>query len=76
MSLREKFVADVEAFIKRHDMHQTTFGLLSCRDGSFYARIKAGTIGLKRMERAREFMDEYDKKKRLARRERQQSVAA
>lgn len=60
MSAREKFLAEVEAFMSRHDMPPSTFGRLAMSDATFVFDLRKGQdIKMSTADRCRQFMNEY-----------------
>ena len=60
MTAREKLLADVEAFLTRHDMNHTRFGKLALNDTAFVTRLRAGKdLRFDTADRVRAFMDTY-----------------
>ena len=57
--------AEVEAFLRRHDMYATHLGKLAANNTALVSRIRAGSIdSLELIDSLRRFMLDYDKKKR------------
>ena len=60
MTPREKFLAEVETFLKRSGMKQTHFGFEAVGDGAFVTRLKAGAgVHLDTAEKVRSFMKDW-----------------
>lgn len=65
MSTKSAFLSDVNAFLERHSMTATTFGLKAVNDVAFVHRLRKGSdTKLSTMDKVRAFMAAYDKKKR------------
>ena len=61
MSSAQKLIADIERFLKRHDMRQTTFGV-HVGHRAMLLRLKSGiNLTLETADRIRAFMDAYDR---------------
>ena len=61
MNIREQFVADVESFLLRHGMPQTSLGLKALNDGSFVTRLREGhDVRTRTMDRVRAYMRSMD----------------
>lgn len=57
MSLVQELIGQIDAYITRRGIKETTFGRLAVDDGKFVGRLRAGkgvTVGL--LERARQYM--------------------
>ncbi|MBX3359837.1 MAG: hypothetical protein KF705_00120 [Phycisphaeraceae bacterium] len=64
----EDFQLTVEAFIRRHDLSPTTFGLWAMNDSRFVFDLRAGRACFgKTMRRVLRFMDEYERKQEAKR---------
>ena len=63
MTLREQFLSEIEAFMRRHDMGQSAFGLAARNDGSFVTRLRTGESDPKSttIDEVRAWMTERDK---------------
>lgn len=63
MTLREQFIAEIDAFMARHDMRPSAFGLLAKADRSFVTRLKSGESDPKSttIDEVRAWMAERDK---------------
>ena len=76
----DDLLARVEAFLTRHSMKPTSFGIQACRDPSTVPRLRARKgITLERVEQIERFMEEYEGnllRPRAKRIPRSQSVAA
>lgn len=72
ITARQKLLADVEAFLQRHEMNYTSFGRQALNDTAFVARLRAGKdLRFDTAEKVRQFMDEYPvRKKKAAHRDR------
>jgi len=56
----EILLAEVEAFLKRHDMAPTTFGTMAANDVKLVSDLREGRdIRLSMADRLRRFMREY-----------------
>jgi hypothetical protein len=74
MSTQEILLAEVERFLKRHDMAPTTFGLRAVNDAKLVANLRSGLdVRTRTADRIREFMEGFDRP--LARCRRQSAVA-
>ena len=61
MITRHQIMHDVEAFLARTGMHQTTFGMRSVGDFKLVTRLRNGKdIMLSRLEKMYRFMAAYD----------------
>lgn len=61
ISSRELLLAEIEAFLKRHDMKPTVFGRSCLNDGHLVRLLRNGKdISLSRADRIRRFMAEKD----------------
>jgi predicted MarR family transcription regulator len=61
MSTREKLLADIEAFMKRHDMPHSTFGARALNDRMFVSRVRAGMdVRTRHLDTVRQFMADWD----------------
>jgi len=57
---REKLLAEVEAFLERHDMPPSNFGRQAMSDATFVFDLRKGQdIKLSTADRCRRFMAEY-----------------
>lgn len=57
MSLTQKLLADVEAFLDEIRMAETTFGLRALNDGKFVSRLRSGAgITIKTLDRVNTYM--------------------
>lgn len=64
----EDFQLTVEAFIRRHDLSPTTFGLWAMNDSRFVFDLRAGRLCFgKTIRRVYRFMDEYERKQEAKR---------
>ena len=60
MTRAEEFIADVEAFMARHDITPTTFGKEALNDPNFVPDIRGGRKpGLGSVDRVYDFMRRY-----------------
>lgn len=63
MSSREKFVAEVEAFLTRTGMSARAFGIAALNDGRFVARLRdGGDVRLETADRVRRFMEAHERR--------------
>ena len=62
MTSQDQFVAEIEAFLSRTGMAQTTLGLRAINDATFVRRLcmKGATCTLRTADRVRQFMREND----------------
>lgn len=75
MSTRDQILAEIEAFLVRHDMSAGTFGIKCMRNPSFVYRLRNGQGILdSSIDKVRAFMADYDRP--LARRRRVESRSA
>lgn len=74
----KELLDQIDEFLKRHDMAPTTFGRLSCSDGSAMIRLRRGLgLTMRRAEQMRKFMADYESgKSRPKRRSGESSLAA
>jgi hypothetical protein len=57
---RASFLPELEAYLARTGMAQTTFGLRAAKDGALVTNLRRGwKIGPKRIAKARQFMLEH-----------------
>ena len=60
--IRDKFLQEIEAFLRKHEMNATQFGRLALNDTNFVHRVRGGAdIRLSTVEKVRSFMDKTDK---------------
>lgn len=60
MSTREKILAAIDAFIARHEMPQSQFGIEAMGDPSFVMRLRAGgQLRSDTIDKVEEFMRDY-----------------
>lgn len=65
MSTKDKLISDIEAFLKRHELGPTQFGLMSLRDGALMIKLRRGSdITTSRADRVYKFMADFEKKSR------------
>lgn len=58
MNEDQKLLRDIDAFIARHAMAESTFGRLAVNDGKMVGRLRSGgSITLKTLARVRAFME-------------------
>lgn len=63
MSTRDKLLAEIEAFLKRHAVRPTAFGQLAVNDAKLVSELRAGSdITTGRMDKVRVFMRDYAEK--------------
>lgn len=64
----EDFQLTVEAFIRRHDLSPTTFGLWAMNDSRFVFDLRDGRVCFgKTIRRVYQFMDDYERKQEAKR---------
>lgn len=64
----DEFQLQVEAFIARHGLSPTTFGLWAMNDSRFVFDLRSGrTCFVKTMRRVYQFMAEYERKQEAKR---------
>jgi hypothetical protein len=62
---RSLFLADVEAFLRKHDMAPSRFGFESCGDYNFVRQLRKGrAVYIDTIRRVRRWMRDYPKRKR------------
>lgn len=62
MSIHDKLVSDIDAFLLRHGMFPTTFGVLSLGNKHTVRRLRGGMgISSHRIARLYAFMADYDR---------------
>lgn len=62
MNIHDQLVADIEAFMQRHEMHKTDFGVLSLGNKHTVRRLRNGMgISSHRIARLYKFMADYDR---------------
>lgn len=69
MSTREQFLAEVEAYLKAHDMDPSNLGILALRNPAFVMRLRAGMdVRVSTMDRVQKWMREHplDRKRKKA----------
>lgn len=79
MTSHERFLAEIERFMARHQMPPTVFGRLASNDFHLIKQLRANKrgISLPRVDRIRAFMAAYDKDHPVAKtRRRTKSCAA
>lgn len=60
MSEREKLLHDIEAFIAKHDMPETVFGVSAMNDTALLTKLRRGrSVRIDTAEKLRRFMREY-----------------
>jgi hypothetical protein len=60
MTTAERLLADIETFLKAHDMSATTFGRLACRDPHTVRWLRDGNgVTSSRIDTLRNFMRDY-----------------
>lgn len=68
MTAREKFLAEIEAYLAATGMTPTDFGLAALNDGSFVGRVRDGRApNLNTVERVRSWMASHPLDLRRAR---------
>ena len=64
MSTRDDLLADIEAFLVRHDMAASTFGRLAVKSHKFVWRLRSGKdVTTSSADAARQFMTGYQGRK-------------
>ena len=60
MSSTQKLLAEIERFLKRHDMRATNFGIWARGDWHLVRKLRAGRVpSLETADRVREWMRQY-----------------
>ena len=60
MSANQKLLTEIETFLKRAGMNDSSFGHKTVNDGKLVDRLRSGgSVTLNTAERIREFMAEY-----------------
>lgn len=63
MDILKQLTADIDAFLARHGMLPTQFGVLALNDGGLMTKLRGGTdIRASRIDRIYKFMSDYEKK--------------
>lgn len=76
MNEQAKFLAEIEAFMDRHDMLATDFGRRALKDFAFVSRMRAGrNPSLRTVSRCRQFMHDYERAKKRRKRPLAQAAA-
>ena len=76
MSTRDEILAEIEAFLVRHNMSAGAFGIKCMRNPSFVYRLRDGQgIMDTTIDKARSFMRAYDKRPLGRRRTESRSAA-
>ncbi len=58
MNDMKSILSEIEAFCRKHDLAETTFGKQAVNDGKFVARLRAGkSVTLRTLERVRAYME-------------------
>lgn len=77
MTAREELLTDIEAFIAKHELRPTHFGLQALNDPAFVFRLRQGkSVRSDTIDRLREFMRDYRPPKRRPQRGNEGAVAA
>jgi hypothetical protein len=67
MSTRDTLLAEIEAFLARHRMPETTFGKICLNDTAFVSRFRSGSdVRSRTADKLRQFMRDYKAPKRVA----------
>lgn len=70
MSSRDKFLAEIEAFLERHSMAPGRLGIDAMRDNKFVSRMRSGEgCTLDTYDKVRKFMADFDSSKASNRRQ-------
>lgn len=57
MDTRSSLLREIETFVRRHGIAETTFGRMSVNDGKFVGRLRAGGgVGIDTVQKVREFI--------------------
>jgi hypothetical protein len=66
MTAREKLLAEIDAFLERHNMRETAFGIKAVNDPALVSdmRYHGRSVRIDTAERLREFMASYKPEKR------------
>lgn len=65
---RDQLLAEIEAFLVRHNMRPTRFGLKAMNDGKFVFMLREGVdIRLSSVDRVRKFMADWEATKNSGR---------
>lgn len=60
MTMLSDFLSEIDAFIERRGIKETTFGRLAVNDGKFVGRLRAGKgVTLDLVERVRAYMRDH-----------------
>lgn len=62
-STQKTLLKDIESFLRRHDMPDTTFGLRAVNDGKLVQRLRDGKSGItiRKFDRIHAFMRDYER---------------
>ncbi len=58
MSDQTKLLRDIHAYCRKLGIAPTTFGSLALKDSRFVERVRAGTVQVNTMQKARDYMRE------------------
>lgn len=59
-STHDKFLTDIERFLRKHDMRPTTLGLSAINDAKLVSNLRLGKdVTTRTMDRVRAFMSSY-----------------
>jgi hypothetical protein len=61
MNTRTAILTRIERFLAAHDMSESRFGMLVCKDHKLVDRLRRESVTLARIEAAEAFMDRYDR---------------
>lgn len=66
MTAREKLLAEIDAFLEKHDMRETTFGIKAVNDPALVSdmRYHGRSVRIDTAEKLREFMTSYKSERR------------
>lgn len=66
MNAQQSFLAEVDAFLKRHEMSDSRFGKEALKDPNFVLELRGGrSPGINTVEEVRTFMLSYKVKKKI-----------
>lgn len=61
MSTHQQLLAEIEAFLKRHDVRPTTFGLRAVNDAKLVANLRSGAdVTTRTLDRVRTYMRSFE----------------
>ena len=66
MTAREKLLAEIDAFLERHNMRETAFGIKAVNDPALVSNMRyhGRNVRIDTAERLREFMASYKPERR------------